>query len=67
MASGFIFARDVKRLSKKRNGGFSLIGLSDGFIGLLLGGVIGFFVGGFAGVVIACLAVMAGRTDHEQP
>lgn len=44
-----------------------MIGLSDGFIGLLLGGVIGFFAGGFAGVVIACLAVMAGSNDHEQP
>lgn len=44
-----------------------MIGLSDGFIGLLLGGVIGFIAGGFAGVVITCLAVMAGRSDHEQP
>lgn len=44
-----------------------MIGLSDGFIGLLLGGVIGFFVGGFAGICLAGLLIMAGRSDHEQP
>lgn len=42
-------------------------GLSDGFIGFLLGGVIGFFVGGFAGICLAGLLIMAGREDHEQP
>ena len=44
-----------------------MIGLSDGFIGLLLGGVIGFFIGGFVGICLAGLLIMAGRSDHEQP
>lgn len=43
-----------------------MVGLSDGFIGLLLGGVIGFFAGGFAGICLAGLLIMAGRSDHEQ-
>lgn len=41
--------------------------MTDGFIGFLLGGAIGLFAGAFVGVVIACLAAMAGRDDHEQP
>ena len=40
--------------------------MNDGLIGFLLGGTLGLFLGCAAGIVITCLAVMAGRGDHEQ-
>lgn len=36
-------------------------------IDTLIGFGLGFFFGGVTGVILVCIALMAGREDHEQP